>query len=232
MRNVAERINVISILIAAVSALVAIFSVYFTYGQLAVAVDQQVAATKLEDLRFAGRISVELDEPNHLIYVSNYSDLPLVDATLWTLGLVAGADDGDKLDTIRIRLMGLGACRTMTFSVDTLIKAAAESAYSNAEPPTSADEPYLTFEAPSGSWYTISETTVYSPRNHDHIDSMEAARVSEPATILPDTVLEGDISEQRTGEVLSSLGPTQLVTSPFAHGNVELTSNSCSGPGR
>lgn len=239
MAKITKHLNIISIVTALVSAFVAVVSVYFAYGQLSVAINQQkaltneqIATTRLEDLRFVGRISVELNESSRLIHVSNYSDLPLTDATLWTLGLTAGSE-GDKLDTIRMKLMGLGACRTITFSVDTLVKVAAESADDDMEPPESADEPYITFKAPSGSWYTVSEIAVYPPYNHPDIDSLEAAKYSEPEGTLADTVLEGDISEQRTVDVRwTALGPTQPVTSPFTLGQVELSSNGCAGPGR
>lgn len=244
MSKVTEHLNVISIIIAGVSVLVAIVSVYFTYGQLSVALsqqkvitDQQAAAIKLDDLRFVGRISVELDESNHQISVSNYSDLPLTDAAVWTLGFAEmGPFEDKRLDTIRTPLAGLGACRTMTFSVDTLIKTVEENQSKNIPvselPKTSATEPFLTFKAPSGSWYTISEIEVYREDGTDYSDSMEAVKYNHIEQLLPDTVLEGDISSQRTLESNFPLGPAAPVTMEFLTTAAEVTSNSCSGPGR
>jgi hypothetical protein len=67
MSTTARRFTILPIAISAVSAIVAAVSVYFTYGQLVTAVNQQkavtnqqIAATRLEDLRFVGRIAVEL----------------------------------------------------------------------------------------------------------------------------------------------------------------------------
>lgn len=244
MSKVTEHLNVISIIIAGVSALVAMVSVYFTYGQLSVAVnqqkvitDQQAAATKLEDLRFVGRISVDLDESSRQINVSNYSDLPLTDAAVWTLGLAEMAPfEGKRLDTIRAPLAGLGACRTMTFSVDTLIKAVEEHQLKNIPvselPETSATEPFVTFKVPSGSWYTVSETEVYREDGTNYRDSMEAVKYNHIEQLLPDTVLEGDISDQRTLESDFPLGPAAPVTMSFLTTAAEVTSNGCSGPGR
>ena len=152
MSTTTRRFNILTIAISGISVFVAVMSAYFTYGQLAVAVNQQraatnqqMAATKLEGLRFAGRIAIELDEPGRKIRISNYSDLPLTEAALWTLGLAKNnTDNSEKLDTIRIPLTGLGACRTMAFPVDTLIRAAAESPASNPRKigfPETATEP-------------------------------------------------------------------------------------------
>jgi hypothetical protein len=239
MSTTTRRFNILAIAISGISALVAAISVYFTYGQLAVAVNQQkaatsqqIAATRLEDLRFVGRIAVELDEPDHKIRIFNYSDLPLADAALWTLGLVKNMDGSEKLDTIRIPLTGLGACRTMTFLVSTLIRAAVEFARLNlgkvGPPPESATEPYLTFRAPLGSWYTVSETAVYPADDHDYSNNVNAAISSEPEDSLADSVLEG-VDEERTVDVIQPIGPAAPVTQ-FTTGGVDVTSNGCAGP--
>jgi hypothetical protein len=59
----------LGITISVIGVLIAGMSAFLTYGQLRAAVnqqmvsiDQQVAATRLADLRFVGRVAVELDK--------------------------------------------------------------------------------------------------------------------------------------------------------------------------
>ena len=70
---------------------------------------------------------------------------------------------------------------------------------------------------------------MYPADNHDYHDSMEAAKSSEPEDALPDSVLEGDISEERTTNAIIPIGPAAPVTQ-LATGGVDVTTNGCTGP--
>lgn len=217
------RPNAISIVISVIGVLIASMSAFLTYGQLRVGIDQQVAATRLEDLRFAGRIAVELDKTVSRISVSNYSDLPLTDAAVWTLGISVNADGDERLDTIRAPLTGLSACRTMIIPVSILIEAVNEEL-----PRAAATEVYLTFRVPSGSWYTISERVVYEVAEGHAQNAIEAASSTRSDYILGDTAQEG-VDEWQTVVSDRPIGPAGSVAE-FATGGIDITTNGCAGP--
>jgi hypothetical protein len=70
---------------------------------------------------------------------------------------------------------------------------------------------------------------VYPADDHSYNDSVDAATHSEPEDVLPDTILEGDISEERTVDVSLPIGPEAPVTE-FTTGGADVTSNGCTGP--
>lgn len=226
--NVASIIGVASVIAVTSSVIVASHQVAIISDQLELAITTVEEGRKLEDLRFIGRVAVELDEATSEIRISNYSDLPIVSASVWTLGIADLPSGYGRLDTVRALLTGIGACRTIIIPIETLSSAAMY--LHEQEPPPAISEPYITFQAPSGLWYTRSKTIVYDASSAKTEDPVEAASTSSSDQILGDTVEESVyLDDFRTIESILPIGPAGLVTES-ATGGVELVPNICESP--
>ena len=219
-----DVLNALSAIVAVIGAVTAIASAIIAADQQELAKSSADQQSNLDDLQFVGRIAISLDPDDKTITLSNYSNLPLSEAALWTLGLSDGTN-GTRLDTVRAALTGLGACRTMKVPLTTVVRAVARQ---GSQAPA-VTEPYLTFKAPSQKWYTISEATVLelvvgAPRN-----AIEASELTYSDYILADTTAEGVDSED-TLIAEQPIGPAGLTTQR-ATGDVQMLANGCEGPG-
>lgn len=214
-----SRLNTIfstlGIIIATASAIFTYYQVELSRDQVAVTQDMLQQAITVEDLRFVGRISTRIDLPTQQIEIANYSDFPLTEAVLWTLGISEVDGNDTRLDTIRAPLSGLGACRTMK-----LPAASITDAVTRQLPGAVVEETYLTFKAPSGAWYTVSENISYERVEGTSNNALEAASRTYSDQILGDTAQEG-VNQWKTVVTDLPVGPNAPV-SGFAIGGAVL----------
>jgi hypothetical protein len=220
----------ISAFAAIASALFAAYQVNLAIDQIQVATDQSQTArsalaqsVQIEDMRFAGRLSISLTSGR--IEVVNDSELPLVNAAIWTLGESwPNPTEGARIDTIRARLAGVGACKTLRISLKSYL-ASVVGKVSN----PAAGEAYLTFQAPSGAWYTVSSARSLERVDVSGADAIDASKQTPSNAVLGDTLFEGDVSSEVELESQLPIGPVTPVTGA-TEGVAEVLPNGCNGP--
>jgi len=231
-------LSVVSLAVAILSALFTYYQVEFTRDQVVVAQNALQQTITIDDLRFIGRLSVDFSDSEASIEIANFSDFPLIDSLVWTLGVAQEPNGDERLDTVRAPLAGLGACRTVRVSIEALRDSVVlDSSYDYTPEeleeivaPAAIQEAFLTVQAPSGAWYTISENISYERVEGEPGNAEQAASQTPADQILGDTVAEG-VNRSVYFEPTFAIGPrTPISDGAYAVGDAVVAPNGCEGP--
>ena len=231
-------LSVVSLVVAILSALFTYYQVEFTRDQVVVAQNALQQTITIDDLRFIGRLSVDFSDSEASIEIANFSDFPLIDSLVWTLGVAQEPNGDERLDTVRAPLAGLGACRTVRVSIEALRDSVVlDSSYDYTPEeleeivaPAAIQEAFLTVQAPSGAWYTISENISYERVEGEPGNAEQAASQTPADQILGDTVAEG-VNRSVYFEPTFAIGArTPISDGAYAVGDAVVAPNGCEGP--
>lgn len=236
-----------SLVIAAFSLILGVRSVDLSAAQTEISATALEQSRQAEDLRFVGRVSVRVESPGGGIKVVNRGESAVLEIGLWSVGVTASRSNGNSLDTIKAELPGLSACTDLTVPMEEFRREArlTTSPYdaqrqADAEsfgPPTdvAVDDVFVTLQAPSGRWYTVSEGGAiddvsagveFAADEESHVEHPQLFRAmggTEVLDVLGDTIAEGvDVERLFITEIEASAnileGVPRAVAAPSSNG--------------
>lgn len=183
---------------------------------------------ELEDLRLVSQLSVTVlrDE----LTIRNTSNLPLLQAAVTTYGISIDAEGNTSLDTARVPLAGLGACRSLSITGEELtdyLRSEDKDASAAGGPKPPVEDALLTVRGPSGFWYTVTSSGQVERLEGDFKDAVSATRSTSADLLLADTIAEGTNRSRFFTTYGAELGAPGPFTAPG--GIPALPGDACSG---